>query len=82
MPLYDVEFKVTFRTNDPHIEEAKTFAFLALEERLFGGVHVSDPGQSHEAALVFVRERFEETGLMIQVIGAEKVVTPQPYPVT
>ncbi len=79
MPFYDVEFKVTIRTEDPHIEEARTYAFLTLEEHLFGGVHVSNPDESDAEGRAFVDKRFDETGFMMQVVDAERVVTPQPY---
>ena len=80
MPLYDVELRVTLRREADHSEDARMFAFLEVEEKLYGGVMVQDPGTPEELARASVDERAEETGITLQVRDAEKVNRPRPTP--
>ncbi len=79
MPTYDVEFRLTMRIGAQHMEDAKVQAYLTAEEQLYGGIMMPPPGEL-SVPQAQVDERIERTGVDLRVVGCERVVTAQPYP--
>ncbi len=79
MRLYDVEATVTVRIEAADQSDAGTHVYLRLEELLYGGVMVSDPGTPVEEVRARIDKRAEERGISMRVAHTERVVTPGPY---